>query len=155
MLKSVLNSRKSSARARVAIVASKYNGKFVDGMLSAALAELTAAGLKDVRVVRTPGAFEIPVVVAAMARAKRRRPEVVICLGVIFRGETAHADQVGGTVSRLLGQIAVETGVPVIHEVLLLVNEAQAKKRCLADKYNRGREAAVTALEMRETLREL
>ena len=134
--------------ARIAIVASTYNTKYVDGMLDAALAALTNAGVREVELVRVPGAFEIPVVTATLARRKRRRPEAIICLGVILRGETTHADNVSETVSCLLGQIAVETSVPVIHEVLLLENKTQAKARCTSKKTNRGVEAAHSALAM-------
>jgi len=138
--------RKSSAR--IAIITSAYNAKYVDGMLDAALLTLTNAGIQEVELVRVPGAFEIPVVTAKIAKRKRHRPGVIICLGVVLRGKTAHADNIGLTVSHLLGQIAVKTGVPVIHEVLLLENEAQAKTRCLSKGTNRGNEAAHTALSM-------
>jgi 6,7-dimethyl-8-ribityllumazine synthase len=112
------------------------------------LAALTNAGVVKVELVRVPGAFEIPVVTAKLARRKRRRPEAIICLGVILRGETTHADNVCETVSRLLGKIAVETTVPVIHEVLLMENKTQAKARCISKKTNRGVEAAHSALAM-------
>ena len=148
MLKEPKDLSPQQGNARIAIVASTYNTEYVDGMLNAALAALTNAGVGEVELVRVPGAFEIPVVTAKLARRKRRRPEAIICLGVILRGETTHADNVGETVSRLLGEIAVETSVPVIHEVLLLENKTQAKARCTTNKTNRGVEAAHSALAM-------
>ena len=126
MLKESKDLSPNQGNARIAIVASTYNTEYVDGMLNAALATLTDAGVGKVELVHVPGAFEIPVVTAKLARRKRRRPEAIICLGVILRGETTHADNVSETVSRLLGEIAVETSVPVIHEVLLLKNKTQA-----------------------------
>ena len=150
MLKGTSRRILQNSTARIAIVASTYNTEYVDAMLASALCTLEKAGARKVELVRVPGAFEIPVVTAKLARRKRQRPEAIICLGVILRGKTSHADHVGRTVSLLLGQIAVETGVPVIHEVLLLENKTQAKARCMSNKTNRGNEAAHAALVMAE-----
>jgi 6,7-dimethyl-8-ribityllumazine synthase len=76
-------------------------------------------------------------------------------LGVILRGETVHAAHIGEAVSRSLMEIQLRYEVPVIHEVLLLENEAQASARCLDPKRNRGREAAQTALAMAQVMGEL
>ena len=146
------NPQKSTAR--IAIVASAYNADYVDGMLDAALAVLSESGVDEVEVVRVPGAFEVPVVASKLARRKRKRLGAVICLGVILRGQTTHSEHIGQNVSRLLGDLAMETGVPIIHEVLLLENKAQARARCLSAKTNRGAEAVHTALEMVEVMRE-
>jgi 6,7-dimethyl-8-ribityllumazine synthase len=158
----MLQSTKSKIARKVngafAIVASQYNSRYVDAMLAAAKAVLKRAGAKQVQVVRVPGAFEIPVVAARLARkalplAPRPSSHVphlsaIICLGVILRGETTHAAHIAEAVSRALMQIQIRHEVPVIHEVLLLENEAQARARCLGRKHNRGAEAAQTALAM-------
>ena len=149
MLTKVKKSKPSRAsNAHFAIVASKYNAEYVDAMLSAADATLKSAGAAEVRVVRVPGAYEVPVVAARLARSKSPRYAAVICLGVILRGETTHAQHIGEAVSQALALIQVETEVPVIHEVLLLENRQQAEVRCLDKDHNRGLEAAQTALEM-------
>ena len=135
-----------------AIVASRYNSRYVDAMLRAAKAELLRAGGK-VQVVRVPGAYEIPVVVAKLAR--KRGVSAVICLGVILRGQTVHAAHIGDAVSDALMQIQLETEIPVIHEVLLLENEEQAKARCLSKTHNRGMEAAQTAIDMARVMKSL
>ncbi len=132
-------------KATIGIVASRYNGRYVDGMLRHARAALKQAGAR-VEILRVPGAFEIPLIASRWASGGK--VSAIICLGVIIRGETAHADHVGRSVSQLLGQIAVETGLPIVHEVLLLNDAAQAKVRCLESTCNRGTEAAATALEM-------
>ena len=128
----------------VAFIQATWHSELVDRARQGFVSEFGS----DVDTYEVPGAFEIPIVTAKLARRKRRRPEAIICLGVILRGETTHADNVSETVSRLLGEIAVETSVPVIHEVLLLKNKTQAKARCVLKKTNRGVEAAHSALAM-------
>jgi 6,7-dimethyl-8-ribityllumazine synthase len=162
MLKAIRSKRFRAGDGRFAIVASRYNGRYVDSMLRAAAAELKRAGAKAVQVIRVPGAYEIPLVAARLARASApgasrlthhvSGPSAIICLGVILRGETVHAAHIGEAVSRALMEIQVEHGVPVIHEVLLLENEQQARARCLDPKRNRGREAAQTALAMAQVM---
>lgn len=138
-----------------AIVASRYNAEFVDAMLTAARQVLAEAAVESVKVVRVPGAFEIPVVASMLAQSKRPRYRAIICLGVILRGETSHAQHIGESVSAALAEIQIWFRVPIIHEVLLLENEQQAKVRCLGQEHNRGAEAAHTALEMAALMIEL
>jgi 6,7-dimethyl-8-ribityllumazine synthase len=154
MLTSVKTKKFRSDSQEFAIVASLYNARYVDAMVRSAQAELKRAGARKVRIIRVPGAYEIPVVAARVARtassgAATDQPlSAIICLGVILRGETVHAAHIGDAVSRALMEIQLRFEVPVIHEVLLLENEAQARARCLGRKYNRGAEAAQTALAM-------
>ncbi len=148
-----VKTKKISARSETfAIVASTYNDRYVGAMLRAAKAEILRAG-GQARVVRVPGAYEIPVVAARLARSQEFVG--VICLGVILRGATTHAQHIGEAVSNALSQIQIQHEVPIIHEVLLLENEQQAKERCLDKKHNRGVEAAQTALEMARVMRSL
>ena len=149
MLKQVKAKKIAMRGGHFAIVASKYNARYVDAMLRAAKAEILRAG-GTVQIVRVPGAYEIPVVAARLARSSRFANPVsaIICLGVILRGATTHAQHIGEAVSNALAQIQVTHEVPIIHEVLLLENELQAKQRCLDIKHNRGLEAAQTAIEM-------
>lgn len=135
------------SRGSFAIIASRYNGRYVDAMVAAAQHELKEAGATKIRVIRVPGAFEIPAVAARLARA-RPPCSALICLGVILRGQTSHAQQIADAVSGALAQLQIQHALPVIHEVLLLDNEAQAVVRCLDKQHNRGAEAAQTALEM-------
>jgi 6,7-dimethyl-8-ribityllumazine synthase len=154
MLKEVKASSMKARGGRFAIVASKYNGRYVNAMLKAAKDALTRAGVEEIQVVRVPGAFEIPLIAARLAGAAPG-PSAVICLGVILRGATTHAQSISDVVSYALGTIALQTQVPIIHEVLLLENEQQAEERCLGRKHNRGAEAALTAIEMSRLIQRL
>jgi 6,7-dimethyl-8-ribityllumazine synthase len=147
MLDPIKHAKKSAPRGAFAIIASRYNARYVDAMLAAAESVLAKAGVKKIRVVRVPGAFEIPAVAARLARARPPAPPL-FALGVILRGQTDHAQQIADAVSMALAQLQIQHAMPVIHEVLLLENEAQAAARCLDKKHNRGAEAAQTALEM-------
>jgi 6,7-dimethyl-8-ribityllumazine synthase len=151
MLKKIKSQSKRTVGGRIAIVASRYNAKYVDAMVRAAKTEL-ANGRAAMKIVRVPGAFEIPVVAAALARHDPPF-DAIICLGVIFRGETAHAEHIGDAVSHALMTIQVKRRLPVIHCVQLFEDESQAKVRCLGKTHNRGREAAQTALAMVKVMR--
>jgi len=156
MLQKVNRKQIAARGGHFAIVASTYNRRYVDAMLRAAKAEILRAG-GTVEIIRVPGAYEIPVVAARVARlgAGRSTLSAIICLGVILRGATTHAQHIGEAVSNALVQIQIQYEAPVIHEVLLLENERQAKERCLSRNHNRGTEAAQTALEMARVMRTL
>lgn len=145
MLRKVKTLDEKDGGGSFAIVASRYNELYVDAMLHAAREELLAFKA-HVRVVRVPGAFEIPAVAAKLAASGRY--SVIICLGVIFQGETSHAQHIGWGVTHALAQIQVQHKIPVIHGVFVFEKVKHAKVRCLGAKHNRGTEAARTALQM-------
>ena len=106
MLTPVKTKKWSAQGSAFAIVASRYNARYVDGMLVAAVRELKRARAKTIKVVRVPGAYEIPVVAARLLQG---RPwAAIICLGVVIRGETVHAQQIGDAVSASLAQLQIE-----------------------------------------------
>ena len=158
MLQKITRKKIATRGGHFAIIASQYNARYVDAMLRAAKNEILRAG-GTVQIVRVPGAYEIPVVAAKLARQSRITDpaslSAIICLGVILRGATTHAQHIGEAVSNALVQIQIQHEVPVIHEVLLLENEQQAVERCLDKKHNRGTEAAQTALAMARVMRSL
>jgi 6,7-dimethyl-8-ribityllumazine synthase len=158
MLTPIQAKRFRAPTAPFAIIASEYNARYVDAMVRAARTELRKAGVKSLRVVRVPGAYEIPLAAARLAAApagKGLRPAAIICLGVILRGETVHAAHIGEAVSRAFMDLQLQHGIPIIHEVLLLENEAQARARCLSRTHNRGTEAAQSALAMARVMASL
>jgi 6,7-dimethyl-8-ribityllumazine synthase len=145
MLKKVAKTKLTAAGHSFAIVASRYNGEYVDAMVHAAKVELDNAHA-NLRIVRVPGAFEIPAVAALLAASGRY--SAIICLGVIFQGETSHAQHIGWGVTHALAQIQVQHKVAVVHAVFVFDKVKHAKVRCLGAKHNRGTEAAHTALDM-------
>jgi 6,7-dimethyl-8-ribityllumazine synthase len=144
----------SNGSLRFGIVASQYNNAYVQPLVEFATAEIHELEPgSDISLVRVPGSFEIPLAVKLVAMQKRCH--VILALGVILQGETAHAELIARSVSTALMNIALEFTLPVIHEVLLLKDEQQAKARCLGRELNRGIEAARAAVAMARTIRQL
>jgi 6,7-dimethyl-8-ribityllumazine synthase len=160
MLRKIQQKKIQPGGGSFAIVGSRYNSEYVDAMLHAAREELLRAGA-HVRIVRVPGAFEIPAVAARLAQRGSRithhasRYSAIICLGVIFQGETAHAKHISWGVTHALAQIQVLHKIPVIHGVFIFEKVKHARVRCLGKKHNRGTEAAQTALEMARVMKQV
>lgn len=150
MLKAVRKTKARRTGGNFAIVAARYNGRYVDAMLRAAQAELKRAGA-TAQVVRVPGAFEIPAVASRLA-TQEPKFSGIICFGVIFQGQTSHAQHIGWGITHALAQIQVRDALPVIHAVFVFEKEKHAQVRCLGRKHNRGREAAQTALAMAQVM---
>jgi 6,7-dimethyl-8-ribityllumazine synthase len=136
---------------RFAIVSSRYNPVYVEGLVENALREIEASAPgSTVEHWQVPGAFEIPLLVQEVARLGRH--DAILALGVIIEGSTQHAALIGGTLTTSLQRISLEQRIPVIHEVLLVKSEEQARERCLEPKLNRGVEAARVAVQMAEVM---
>ena len=155
MLRRIPRKQHVLSATRFAIVASEYNARYVNAMLRNTQQVLRRSGAKKIEVIRVPGAFEIPAVVAKLLQADPESFNAVICIGVILQGETAHARLIAEAVSHALAQLQVTHATPVIHGVFLLDNGQQAKARCLGRTHNRGAEAASTALAMAKVMRRL
>lgn len=134
------------AGARIAIVAARFNARFVDRLVEGAVGALKAHGAPEATVVRVPGAFELPL--AAKRFAEGDAMDAIIALGAVVRGETPHFDYVSGACAHGVMKVGVETGVPVIFGVLTTDTEAQAEARAGGAEGNKGEEAALAALEM-------
>jgi 6,7-dimethyl-8-ribityllumazine synthase len=140
---------------RFGIVVARFNKFVTSKLLSSCIDGLTSHGVKadDIEAVRVPGAFEIPLVARAMARTKRF--DAVVCLGAVIRGDTPHFDYISTEVSRGIGQAALDADVPIIFGVLTTHTIAQAIERSDPTKFNRGGEAARSAIEMATVMRVL
>ena len=146
--------RQMHQRHSFAIVASQYNQEFVKGLVDHATRELdTLSPGANIALIEVPGAFEIPLAVQEVAA--RGGIEAIIALGVIIRGETEHADLIGTAVTNALLDAGLRYRLPVIHEVLLLDNEDQARARTLGTELNRGTEAARAAIKMSRIIGDL
>ena len=151
MLKKISKATSAGAGGRYAIVAAKYNARFTDALVSFAQSELHDA--ESVQIIRVPGAFEVPLVAGILARSGLI--DAIICFGAVLRGATTHADHIVVGVTNALALLQVDSGVPIIHGVLLFENDKQAEERCLNKETNRGIEAARTAREMVQVCRQL
>lgn len=141
---------------RFALIAARFNDWITAQLLERVRRTLVDHGVaeEDVEVFRVPGAWELPQ--AALAAARTRRFDAVVALGCVIRGETPHFDYIAGEAARGLGRAALESGIPVVFGVLTTENEEQAVQRADPDGRDKGREAALSALEMAalfETLR--
>lgn len=140
---------------RVAIVASRFNDDVTKLLLDGALHELADMGLEreSVPVVWVPGAFEIPLVAKRLAESGEH--DAVICVGAVIRGDTPHFDFVAGECAAGISRVALDTGVPVAFGVLTTDDRDQAFARAGGAEGNKGAEAAATAVEMVDLLRQL
>jgi 6,7-dimethyl-8-ribityllumazine synthase len=146
--------RSLKGKRRFAIVASLFNGQYVDGLVAHASRELQALSPgAGIALHRVSGAFEIPIVVREIAAGKKA--DAILALGVILQGKTSHAQNLARSVTDALQRIALEHGVPIINAVLSMETEAQARERCLGAKINRGVEAARAAVQIAKVMRGL
>jgi 6,7-dimethyl-8-ribityllumazine synthase len=150
-----LQGSRQAAGRRFALVVSSFNHEITDGLLRGARAALTEAGVRssDVSIIRVPGAFEIPL--AARHLAVSGRYHAVICLGCLIKGDTMHFEYIADAVSHGIMRVSVETGVPVTFGVLTTLTEEQAAVRAADGSDNKGREAALAAVEMTTVIEQL
>ncbi len=138
---------------RVGIACARFNGGISMRLLDGALAALHEAGTgrNDITVAWAPGAFELPLVARAFALADK--VNTVLCFGAVIRGDTGHYDFVAGECASGLQRVQLDTGMPVVFGVLTTDTLEQALERSEPDKTNKGREAALTGIEMVRLLR--
>ena len=135
-------------RKKFGVVVSRFNEFITSKMLDACVDTLKRHGAKDKEIAITwvPGSFEIPY--AADKMAKTKKYDSVICIGALIRGGTPHFDYISSQVTKGIGQISLATGVPVIYGVITCDTLEQAIERAGTKSGNKGRDAALSAIEM-------
>lgn len=133
---------------RFAIVASRFNDFITKELISGCIDTLVRHGLEDKDIVVTwvPGAFEIPTVAQRLAKSKSY--DAIVCLGTVIRGATPHFDYIAQEVSKGVARVSQDTGLPVIFGVITADTIEQAIERAGTKDGNKGRDAALSAIEM-------
>lgn len=135
-------------RGRYALVVGRWNSFVVEHLLEGAIDTLRRHGVKDsqLTIVRSPGAFEIPLVCQRVA--KQGNVDAIIALGAVIRGGTPHFEYVAGECTKGIAQVSLEHGLPISFGVLTVDSIEQAVERSGTKAGNKGAEAALSALEM-------
>ncbi len=145
----------SAKGLKVAIVAGRFNDFITERLLSGAVDTLKRSGANedDLDVVKVPGSFEMPLAVKALLKSKKY--DAIICVGAIIRGSTPHFDFVASEAAKGISKVSQESGVPVAFGVITADNLEQAIERAGTKSGNKGTDAALTAIEMANLLKEL
>lgn len=140
---------------RFAIVISRYNSFISNRLLTGALdaLERNGASTDDISVAWVPGSFEIPLVARKLALSKNF--DAVICLGVLIRGETPHFDYIASVVTRGISAVNMDAGLPVIYGILTCNTMEQAAERAGLKSGNKGFDAAMSAIEMYQLMKQI
>jgi 6,7-dimethyl-8-ribityllumazine synthase len=150
---SILQGDHDGQGLRIALACASFNGGITLRLADGAILGLDECGVDrpDISMAWVPGAFELPL----LARALANHADAVICLGAVIRGDTGHYDFVAGECASGIQRVQLDTGVPVVFGVLTTDTVDQALVRSLPDASNKGREAAITAVEMARLLKSL
>ena len=137
---------------RFGIVVSRFNDFISKRLVEGAVDTLLRHGAKDneIEIVWVPGSFEIPVVASRLARSKKF--DAVICLGAVIKGSTPHFEYVASEAAKGVAKVSLDTGLPVIFGVITAENLEQAIERAGTKDGNKGRDAALSAIEMANLL---
>jgi 6,7-dimethyl-8-ribityllumazine synthase len=140
---------------KYAIVASRFNDFITKELVSGCVDTLVRHGAEDKNLTVTwvPGAFEIPLVAQRIAKSKSW--DAVICLGTVIRGSTPHFDYIASEVSKGVAKVSLDTGIPVIFGVITADTIEQAVERAGTKDGNKGRDAALSAIEMANLLSQI
>lgn len=150
----VVQGQMDASGGKFAIVVSRWNELVTKELLDGALSELERYGASDVEIIHVPGTWELPPVVAKLV-ARKEKPTGVIALGCILQGQTTHAQMLGGDVGSALMSLQVSSGVPISWGILTPDTQDQALDRAGMKLGNKGREAALAAIELASVLEQI
>ena len=136
-----------AAQTRVAILRSKWYPEIVESLHTKCVAVLEAKGVEWIESHTLPGSFEFPYAANELAHSAQK-PDAIICLGVVLKGDTYHFEMIVDECVRGLGEVSRAKRVPIINEVLPVTDIAQAESRAADDPFNKGIEAAAAAIEI-------
>ena len=155
MMPRVMEGQLSATGLRIAIVVSRFNSFVTERLLAGAMDALLRHGADPdtIDIIKVPGSWEVPLAAGELAR--QHRYDAVICLSAVIRGETPHFDYVAAEAAKGIAHVAAETGVPVAFGVLTTNTLEQAIDRAGAKGGNKGFDAALTAMEMANLMRQL
>ena len=142
----------NAANFKFAIVCARFNGSITERLLAGAMDGLKGSGASDIEVVHVPGAWELPMAAKAIAEHK---PDAIIALGAVIRGDTPHFDYVAGQAASGLAAVQLQTNIPVVFGLLTTNTVEQAAARAGGDSGNKGYDAAIAAIQMAELMRRL
>ncbi len=140
---------------KFAVLCARFNNEITDKLLAGAVDALKRSGASDddIEIVKAPGSWELPFAAKAMAESKK--PDAIIALGAVIRGDTPHFEYVAGQAASGLMAVQLETGIPVSFGVLTTNTIEQAMDRAGGKDGNKGYDAALTAIEMANLIRRL
>jgi 6,7-dimethyl-8-ribityllumazine synthase len=155
MAPKIVQGNLTSSGLRFAIVASRVNEFITNRLLAGTLDALERTGTaeSDIAVVRVPGSFEIPLAAKRLAQSKKY--DAIICLGTLIRGETPHFEYISNEVTKGIASVSLEAGIPLAYGVLTADSVEQAIDRAGLKSGNKGFEAAMSAIEMANLLKQL
>ena len=149
-----INGNLSAKGMKIALVVSRFNSFLTEQLVKGAVDAFTRLGgaEKDLKLVRVPGAYELPLAAKKLAASKI---DAVVALGAVVRGATPHADLINETTARAFSEISLESGVPVVDGVVSADNLEQAVERCGTKQGNKGFAAMQAAIELANVLKQI
>ncbi len=134
--------------AKVAILQAKWYREYTDNLVKKCIDVLKESECPEPEIHIIPGSLELPLAVQTLIKSSPDKYDAIICVGAIMKGETLHFDMIVDECMRGLGQVMLNYDVPIIVEVIPILNIEQLKARCGDDDYNKGIEAGIATAEI-------